>query len=354
MKRKPLAALVGALIVALAFAGCTSDEVETAPPVVEPTPDPEPEPTPDPEPEPEPEPPPIVYPLTGVPVDEVPQVPTVAVKIENTAASRPQIGLEFADLVWETVVEGGVTRFIAFYHSQFPEQVGPVRSVRPQDGAIVAPFNGVFAYSGGQPAFLAIIDELGVQSVTQDRGSPGFHRLAGRRAPHNLMLNLESALNQANDTRTVPPPNAFDFAREVGGGTAVTDGRSVEQVAINLSRGQRTVWDWDAESGTFLRSDGTRPSVSDTGARHAARNVVIVESETRTSLADRNVPETFLPGTGRAVVATGGRVVEGTWTQLAHHDVLVLTTPAGERLLLDPGQTWVHSVPVSSGSWELN
>ena len=353
MKRRTFAATAGALVAVLAFAGCTGAAPEpTPPPVAEPTPDASPEP--DVTPEPDPEPAPIVYPLTGVPVDEVPQIPALAVKIENTAAARPQIGLEFADLVWETVVEGGITRFVAFYHSNLPDEVGPVRSVRPQDAAIVAPFNGVFAYSGGQPAFLAMIDEVNVQSVTQDRGSPGFSRLASRRAPHNLLLNVQNAIGQANASRTVPPPNAFDWAREVGAGSAVTDGRPVEQIVINMSRGQRTVWDWDATSGTFLRSDGNQASVSDTGVRHSAQNVVLIESATRTSAADGNVPETFLVGSGRAVVATGGRVIEGTWSQPGPHDMLVLTLANGDRLTLDPGQTWVHSVPETSGSWELN
>ena len=139
----------------------------------------------------------------------------------------------------------------------------------------------------------------------------------------------------------------------MGAGTATQSGEEATQVTIKLSRGQTTVWDWDAASGTYLRSDGSRASVSDTGVRHAARNVVILKTDSRASATDANVPETFLVGEGEAVVATGGRVVTGRWSQASVHDLPVLTTDAGEVITLDPGATWVHPVPRASGSWSV-
>ena len=82
---------------------------------------------------------PIVWPLTGVAVEEVPARPAIAVKVENTAAARPQSGLEDADIVWETIVEYEVSRFIAVFNSNLPKEVGPVRSARPVDLRVVTP-----------------------------------------------------------------------------------------------------------------------------------------------------------------------------------------------------------------------
>ena len=73
----------------------------------------------------------------------------LAVKIENTPEARPQAGLDEADVVYEEVVEGGITRFWAVFDSRIPSTVGPIRSVRALDPDLVAPLHAVVAYSGG-------------------------------------------------------------------------------------------------------------------------------------------------------------------------------------------------------------
>ena len=71
-------------------------------------------------------------------------------KIDNHEDARPQVGLNRTDLVFEELVEGGLTRYVAVWHSDVPDAVGPVRSIRPMDPDIVAPLGGIIAYSGGQ------------------------------------------------------------------------------------------------------------------------------------------------------------------------------------------------------------
>ena len=107
---------------------------------------------------PPPPPPTFPWPLTGVETTDIVQRPALAVKIENSSESRPQSGLNSADLVWEEVVEGGITRFVAVYHSTLPPEIGPIRSVRPMDAGIAAPLGGLFAFAGGQPDFVERID----------------------------------------------------------------------------------------------------------------------------------------------------------------------------------------------------
>ncbi len=157
-----------------------------------------------------------MWPLTGVAADEVADRPALAVKIENAPQARPQTGLEQADVVWEEVVEGGITRFVAVFHSQVPQSVGPVRSVRPMDPAIVAPLHGVLAYTGGQQPFIDAVGAAGVQSVVMDEGDDGFTTTRARRAPHNVYGSPETFWAQADDDRTSPPPAQLVFAREPG------------------------------------------------------------------------------------------------------------------------------------------
>ncbi|HEV3471905.1 MAG TPA: DUF3048 domain-containing protein, partial [Actinomycetota bacterium] len=83
-------------------------------------------------------------PRRGIDLDR----PAVAVKIENSPQARPQHGLENADLVFEEIVEGGITRFMAIYHCGSSKDAGPVRSARFDDPKLARPFTRVLAFSG--------------------------------------------------------------------------------------------------------------------------------------------------------------------------------------------------------------
>ena len=126
----------------------------------------------------------VPWPLTGVEVDAVPARPALAVKIENSVAARPQSGLNAADVVWEQVVEGGIPRYVAVYHSNLPAQIGPIRSVRPMDPAIAAPLRGLFAFSGGQAGYVDAIAAAGMQVLSNDAGAePLLDAVLGALAP---------------------------------------------------------------------------------------------------------------------------------------------------------------------------
>ena len=147
------------------------------------------------------------WPLTGVPVDAVADRPALAVKIENSIDARPQTGLNAADVVWEEVVEGGITRFVAVYHSNLPPEIGPVRSIRPMDPAIAAPLHGLLAFSGGVPTYVDAARSSGLQVLTQDSGIDGFHRTSTRRAPHCGHSNAPSGRHSPARTRTNGSPH---------------------------------------------------------------------------------------------------------------------------------------------------
>lgn len=300
---------------------------------------------------------PLVWPLTGVPAEEVADRPALAVKIENAPQARPQTGLEQADVVWEEVVEGGITRFVAVYHSQVPESVGPVRSVRPMDPAIVAPLHGLLAYTGGQQPFIDAVGAAGVQSVVMDQGDDGFATTRERRAPHNVYGSPEELWAQADGDRTSPPPAQLVFARVGGQGTVTTTGAPAAHLDVRLTHASRAQWDWSGDEGLYVRSESGEPAVSSEQVRLSATNVVLLSvTMVDTSFKDPAgvaVPETRLVGTGEGVVAGGGRQVAVTWSKDAVDEPLVLTGADGEPVELEPGRTWIELVPTGSGSWEI-
>jgi hypothetical protein len=300
---------------------------------------------------------PLVWPLTGVATEAVDERPAIAVKIENLPAARPQTGLDRADMVWEEVVEGGITRFVAVYHSQLPETVGPIRSVRPMDPPIFGPTKGVLVYSGGQPPFVAAVGEAGLQSIVHDEGDDGFFLRKGKKAPHNLYGTMADFLAQADDDRTAPPQQ-FRHVRTPGQGSATTAGAPFALLDVKLTHSSRAQWQWGAAENAFLRNEGTTPAVSPEGTRLTATNVVVLSVEmvntTFVDPAGTPVPETKLVGQGEGLVASGGKQLAVTWSKAAVDAPLELSGPDGGPVLLEQGTTWVELVPRSSGSYTVS
>ncbi len=299
----------------------------------------------------------VPWPLTGVEVEAVPARPALAVKIENSVAARPQSGLNAADVVWEQVVEGGITRFVAVFHSTLPPDIGPIRSVRPMDAAIAGPLQGLFAFSGGQPKYVDAIAGTGVQVLSQGAGAPGFFRLNTRSAPHNVYANPADFVAGADPGHQASPAGEFVFARAGQPATAVALGAPAAAVQLKLSASSRPNWTWSQPDDGWLRAEGDTPATGADGARLRAANVVVLRVDVVNTAArdgaGNPVPETVMVGGGEALVASGGSTVDATWSKASPTAPVVLTGPGGAPVELAPGTTWVELVPNGTGSVTL-
>jgi len=284
-----------------------------------------------------------MVPLTGaeVPAAEAPTGPSLAAKIDNHPAARPQVGLSQADLVYEELVEGGLTRYVAVWHSAVPAEVGPIRSIRPMDPEIVAPLGGIIAYSGGRPPFVAMMQATEVHNAIHGGADDRFmFRTRDRRAPHNVLLRAPEIV--AEYTELAPPAPQFTYAAQP---TAPAAGVSAAGIDADFSRESTRQWRWDAASGTYLRSQRGAADADASGARIAATNVVTLHVQIDWSYGD--VPRTVVVGSGEAWVSTGGSVVTATWQKDAQASRIVLLDGAGQEVALAPGNTWIELVPTS-------
>lgn len=292
------------------------------------------------------------WPLTGGAGDVVNR-PAIAVKIENTNQARPQSGLEAADVVWETIIEFDVSRLVAVFQSQSPQEVGPIRSVRPMDIPIAQPYQGMLAFSGGQGGILDLAYGSGLQILSHDAGNAGFHRTSDRPAPHNVYGSLETFWGQA-DAGRVAPPQQFVFARTAAQASAATGGAPATNLDLRLSGASHPSWAWDAGSGTWLRSEDGKPATSAAGPQLSAVNVVaVVAPHPRSGFGAQNgasIPTYTLVGNGQATLATGGKTLSVAWSKAANDAPLVLTLPDGSPATLAPGNTWVELVPAETGT----
>ncbi|RBY98176.1 DUF3048 domain-containing protein [Blastococcus sp. TF02-8] len=280
--------------------------------------------------------------------------PALAVKIENSPESRPQSGLNSADLVWEEVVEGGITRFVAVFHSTLPPEIGPIRSVRPMDAAIAAPLHGLFAFSGGQRPFVEAVEDAGLQVVSHDGGAGGFYRIDGRSAPHNVYANPADFLAQADPAHTSDPIEQFSMASSADQPSALGTGTPAGALRLELSGMSAPSWQWDPTLQVWLRSEGNAPAMQADGQTLKATNVVVLRvdiANTRyTDPAGNPVPETDMVGGGEALVASAGHTLPARWSKGSDSDRVVLTDLHGTPILLAAGTTWIELVPTRSGS----
>ena len=114
----------------------------------------------------------------------------IAFKIDNNINARPQSGIQESDAIFEILVEGGMTRFLAFFYDKVSTYLGPIRSARPTDPTIVRPYGGVLVVSGATAGLLPQIRELEVPVLTE-QSPPSMFRTSDRSAPHNLYADTE-------------------------------------------------------------------------------------------------------------------------------------------------------------------
>ena len=122
----------------------------------------------------------------------------IAFKIDNNINARPQSGLQEADAVHEILVEGGMTRFLAFFMDKTSTYLGPIRSARPTDPTLVRPYGGTLVVSGATDGLIPAIRDLGVP-VLEEQNAPAMFRISERKAPHNLYADTELVREKIND-----------------------------------------------------------------------------------------------------------------------------------------------------------
>jgi hypothetical protein len=295
-----------------------------------------------------------VAPLTGLPTDEdLAERPLLVVKIENSPAARPQAGLDAADVVYEELVEGGVTRFITLFHSRIPDLVGPVRSARPVDVELISGFGEApgLAYSGARAEVQAMLDRSSLVGITE--GGPGFFRSGERPAPHNLYVRAPEAVAGVQQRGATPPADAaaWRFTGEPPEGAEACAADAPDcvdpggAIAIAMSSSFRTDFTYDEEAGLYRREQNGEPSRVTGPDRIGAANVVVLATEHYhggcCDTAGNPYVETRASGAGRAVVLRDGRWYEASWEKDDASSPLLLRDRAGEPFPLKPGPTWV-------------
>jgi hypothetical protein len=271
--------------------------------------------------------------------------PAVAVKIENSPQARPQHGLDKADVVFEELVEGGITRFMAIYHCGSSTDAGPVRSARFDDPRLALPFTRVLAYSGSNGLVNKQLEKRKMISLNELNQANAFFRVPpGTILVHNLFVRTEKLRTDPRVRRVKPPASdLFTFG-------ALQDGaKRARRITINFNTS--VTIEYRYKNDEWKRFEGG-PFMTNKGKQIAVPNVLVQEvrvdsSKRLVDVAGNRSPVLDLTGKNRALLFRDGKVVKGTWH--LNNGRFNYRTAKGEPFVFARGPIWIELVPSRKG-----
>ncbi|UFJ41028.1 DUF3048 domain-containing protein [Brevibacillus humidisoli] len=339
---KRLKQIVPTLFLTLILAAC-AQEVTTDP---QPTKTP---PTPPVQTDVQKEPPlPYTAPFTGLGAEEKIERRPVMVMINNHPKARPQSGLEQADIVYEILAEGEVTRFVAIYQSHKPPVIGPVRSIRPYYIEIGAGFDAVMVHAGGSPEALQTLGRSDYAYINEINNSAYFWREKFRQAPHNLYTSaelIEKAMNDKGMRMTTELPD-FPF---LPAEAKVIGGEKANQIDVTFHSLYSASYTYDERKEKYLRFTEGEPHIElSTEQQLEVTNLLVLAARHRV-LDSEGRRQIDVVGPGDGYLFQQGTARKIKWKRSGGVIRAYQDEGLTQEVPLLPGNTWINIVPDSPG-----
>ncbi|REE90599.1 Protein of unknown function (DUF3048) [Paenibacillus taihuensis] len=292
------------------------------------------------------DPPQYIAPLTGLAQDTEAKNRPIAVMVNNFSAARPQSGLPNADVVWEVLAEGGITRLVAVFQSYTgSDPIGPIRSNRPYLIRIGDGYNAILAHAGASQQGYDILQHHGKDYLDEiSNAGAYFYRESFRKAPHNLYSNLEklragAAKKKYKDTVHIP---TFQWS-ETG---ATESGNPASKVVIHfLLKDYKLSYIYNPSTELYDRFINDKPHTDlTTNNQLKAANLVIIGAKHKT-YDDYGRLEVDLESGGPAMLFELGKKIDAAWERGSDGAIRIMKD--GKELPFVPGHTFYHIVPMT-------
>jgi len=277
----------------------------------------------------------------------------IAFKVDNNLNARPQSGLQEADTVMEILVEGGMTRFLAFYLDRTSSYVGPIRSARPTDPNLVRPYGGILVVSGATAGLIPAIRDLGVP-VLEEVSAPTMFRIGNRKAPHNLYADTELVREYIDKkgflfNQDVNP--LYNFGNDQSNWTP-----GAGRVTIKYSDFTTVIWKLDKDQYSRFIVDGYSPEEDAVAHNFITRDgytdilkaptVVVIQGPLYNDEVT-TLPSVLTVGVGPVTIFSGGRYIEGTWRRNDITDPFEFLDTNQDQIEVPPSKQWIHILPLN-------
>jgi len=282
------------------------------------------------------------------------------VMVNNHIDARPQSGLIYADLVYEIVAEGGITRFLAFFLTNTPEKIGPVRSTREYYLVLVKELSdAMIMHIGYSPQALVAIDTWPVRSLFRG-GCESYPGCEWRDNPRNVAyehtayvngvklreLGVDLGWEGKGDIRTYTFKDSSD---------KYSSSPSASKISIDFwNKGDySSVFEYNPQNNTYLKFTGYDASDNpiphkdqETGQQIEVKNL-IVQYATELSIAgdEKGRLDYQLVGSGKAVVFIDGKSIDATWSKASRDERTLFYDTNGQEIEFNRGKFWIAIVP---------
>ena len=268
----------------------------------------------------------------------------LAVKIDDTNAAHPQIGVESADVVYVEQVEGGLTRLAAIYTSKLPPLIGPVRSARISDIELLAQFGRVgFAYSGAQSKMRPVIAAANLENLSAERNPPSIYgKDPNRPGPVDMILKPDLLLERANANPKIRIETATASVFPFGDAPKGETNTAVAKIRWPSAKYELR---WDSTNEKWLIYFNEKPNMAANGDQLYADTAIIqIVSITPSIYGDKFgeiTPFSKTTGSGKAVMLRDGFSYQISWQRNLETDLTTWKSEDGGVANFKPGRTWI-------------
>lgn len=277
----------------------------------------------------------------------------IAVMIENHPDSRPQSGLAEADLVYETLAEGGITRFMAVYQTVEAKDIGPIRSAREYYAVLANEIGAIYAHVGGSDEVIGQLKEgvyKNISDANEYYNENFFQRIKSRYAPHNVYTSIQRLKELAEYRKYLLKasfePWKFKFDAPASGATQAS------KIVIDFSLpGYEAVYAYASSTNSYIRNMAGKPHKDAATGKQIAPKTVIVQLVSVTPVPNDVLlsVDINLTGQGKAWVFQDGGVIQAAWkktgdSRTRYYDQF------GSEISFNRGQVWVELVPTEKES----
>ena len=304
-----------------------------------------------------------VNPLTGEPADaDTAALRPVAVMLNNLKEALPQLGQSQADIIYEVVAEGGITRMLGVYQSvEEVGMIGSIRSARPYYIELALGHDALFVHAGGSDPAYNDLRSWGVDNFDAVRGpylgSSPESNMMWRDADRRKENGYEHSVVATGDSILTYLPEGLRREHEEGYETGLVfaddgtpaGGSPASVVTVPFSNYKTGVFVYDEERGAYLVEEYGAPYVDgNTGEQVAVTNVIVVQTRCRYTGDSLGHMDVDVVGEGEGWFACGGAAIPIRWSKPDRESPMTYTTQDGAPLVLGRGKTYVNIVPLDA------
>lgn len=264
------------------------------------------------------------------------------VVVENHPRSRPHSGLEEAEVVYEVLAEGGITRLLALFVEDIPEEIGPVRSARDYLAQISADHHALLLHAGASPGGYARLSASDVDNIDEISNSKYYWRSNERNRPHNLYTGKDKIFGHllVRDRKIDGSSYKFRFIPEKN----ESQTNLVNEFNIYYWGNYLVTYTFDPEENNYLRYMQKKPHVDGQGNQLKAENILIIRASTDVIDSIGRLAVDLYSG-GEMKLIKNGKMIAGYWVR--EDGQIKIFDDKNNEVFLNSGKTWIQIIPDS-------